>query len=397
MPVCGEREAREPEEHTGRLGMRPGAYRSAVWEDEQSCTDHMRVPRVLRSAQHPQPRRLHPAEPAPNSPGEAGSAAAFAVASWRTGQSHSCPRKSRTPQARARNACSSSTSARSSARSTTPSALIAPAVSSPRSSSTSASAAQAWARGRFITCVPATRRLPGAAMQPGAPHGISCAACTFPQSPPARPATIRAGHCLTRCRPLPDQRPAACTKLLDRAVTALLAGLVFAALRRGITTPLQRLDTNARAIPGCDLDRPIPPGAGAAQKSHPEHSIASSSICSCPTCRPPRRPPPSADGPRTRGDRPDRPVREAGGLRSNDRGGSGLPRQGRGGSRTAAPYGPLRRLREPHQAHDSRSSVGPAAGGQKPLQNADVCPVPSSIDTTPGAQRRKTHRRTDRC
>lgn len=208
---------------THRLGMRPSAYRSAVWEHEQSCTDNMRVPRAIRSAQHPQPRRHRLAEPAPSTRAEAGSAAGFAAASWRTERSTSCPHTSRTPQALARSACSSSTSARSSARSATGSALTAPGASSPRSSSTSASTAPAWARGRFRTCVPATRRLPGATLRPGAPHGICCAACVFPQPPPARPATIRADHCLTRCRPLPDQRPAARTKVLDRT-TSEVAG-----------------------------------------------------------------------------------------------------------------------------------------------------------------------------
>ncbi|MFF4449774.1 CHASE3 domain-containing protein [Streptomyces sp. NPDC001502] len=43
------------------------------------------------------------------------------------------------------------------------------------------------------------------------------------------------------------------------AVIALLAGLVFEALRRGITTPLERLGTDARAIAGGDFDRPITP------------------------------------------------------------------------------------------------------------------------------------------
>ncbi|WP_405940762.1 hypothetical protein [Streptomyces sp. NBC_00207] len=64
-----------------------------------------------------------------------------------------------------------------------------------------------------------------------------------------------ADHCLTRCRPIPDQQPAVCTKLLDWTVTALLAGLVFEALRRGITTPLERLNTDARAIADGDLQR----------------------------------------------------------------------------------------------------------------------------------------------
>ncbi|MFI8278138.1 CHASE3 domain-containing protein [Streptomyces sp. NPDC085929] len=43
------------------------------------------------------------------------------------------------------------------------------------------------------------------------------------------------------------------------AVIALLAGLVFEALRRGITTPLERLGTDARAIAGGDFDHPITP------------------------------------------------------------------------------------------------------------------------------------------
>ncbi|MGP3689668.1 sensor histidine kinase [Streptomyces sp. IBSNAI002] len=42
-------------------------------------------------------------------------------------------------------------------------------------------------------------------------------------------------------------------------VIALLAGLVFEALRRGITTPLEQLGADARAIAGGDFDRPITP------------------------------------------------------------------------------------------------------------------------------------------
>ncbi len=199
-------------------------------------------------------------------------------------------------------------------------------------------------------------------------------------------------------------------------VIAALAGLVSEALRRGITTPPWNSSARTPApSPTATSTTPSPPPAPrtCAASSARSTSCAGASYGNWPSPRrhaaasTPRRPTSSAPtpswsssrlsparpapagrirhrrgrrrprpGPPHRGHRPDRTLRGTGRRRRPGRGRPGLPRQGQGRSRTAAPDAPLRRLPQPDRTRECRSPHGPPAGaGERPPGTRAAAPA----------------------